>query len=161
MYIIALHHIVIQHKVMGGATINIFFILLAILAGIFTTIEASINSQLGKYLTPSIATLHSLIIGMTFILLINMMKGNIPRYYKVVTISPIWLIGGFFGAFIIYLSAKAIPELGISNTIILILAGQLVSGLIIDAIANNVEISVKKMAGMVLFLIGAVMFLRE
>ncbi|MGB8452988.1 MAG: DMT family transporter [Anaerocolumna sp.] len=140
---------------------NIFAMLLAILAGIFTTIESSINSQLGKYLTPSIATLHSLIVGLTFMLMINLFLGNISRYAKVVTVSPIWLIGGFFGAFIIYLSSKAIPSLGISNTLILILAGQMVSGLLIDALINNVEISIKKMAGMAMFLIGAIIFLQE
>jgi transporter family-2 protein len=140
---------------------NIFSMLLAILAGVFTTIETSINSQLGKYLTPSIATLHSLITGMTFMLLINLFLGNLTRYTKIVTVRPLWLIGGFFGAFIIYLSSKSIPALGISNTLILILAGQLVSGLIMDAFFNNVEISLKKMAGMVLFLLGAIMFLQE
>jgi len=140
---------------------NIFSMLLAILAGIFTTIETSINSQLGKYLTPSIATLHSLITGMTFMLLINLFLGNLTRYSKVLTVRPIWLIGGFFGAFIIYLSSKSIPVLGISNTLILILAGQLVSGLVIDTLINNLDISLKKMVGMVLFLIGAIMFLQE
>jgi transporter family-2 protein len=140
---------------------NILVMLMAILAGVFTTIETSINSQLGKYLTPSIATLHSLIVGMTFIFLINLVKGNLSRYYKVVTVSPIWLIGGLFGAFIIYFASKSIPELGISNTLILILSGQLVSGLLIDALANNVDISVKKIVGMGLFLIGAIMFLKE
>jgi len=140
---------------------NIFSMLLAILAGVFTTIETSINSQLGKYLTPSIATLHSLITGMTFMLVINLLLGNMPRYSRVVTVRPIWLIGGLFGAFIIYFSSKSIPVLGISDTIILILAGQLVSGLIMDAFFNNVDISLKKMAGMVLFLTGAIMFLKE
>ncbi len=135
--------------------------LLAILAGVFTTLESSINSQLGKQLTPSIATLHSLIVGVTFIFMINLLKGNLPRYAKVVSVSPIWLIGGFFGAFIIYLSSKSIPQLGISNTIILILAGQMVSGLLLDALVNNVNINFKKMAGMILFLIGAIMFLKE
>ena len=140
---------------------NMFFMFLAILAGVFTTLESSINSQLGKQLTPSIATLHSLIVGVTFIFMINLLKGNLPRYTKVVFVSPIWLIGGFFGAFIIYLSSKSIPQLGISNTIILILAGQMVSGLLLDVIVNNVNISIKKMAGMILFLIGAIMFLKE
>ncbi|MDF2611652.1 MAG: hypothetical protein K0R92_3126 [Lachnospiraceae bacterium] len=65
---------------------NIFSMLLAILAGVFTTIETSINSQLGKYLTPSIATLHSLITGMTFMLLINLILGNLTRYTKIVTV---------------------------------------------------------------------------
>jgi transporter family-2 protein len=140
---------------------NLFAMLLAVLAGIFTTIESSINSQLGKYLTPSIATLHSLIVGMTFMLFLNIFLGNIPRYAKVTSVNPIWLIGGFFGAFIIYLSSKAIPNLGISNTLILILAGQMVSGLLIDALINNAEISIKKMAGMLLFLTGAVIYLQE
>ncbi len=139
---------------------NIFSMLLAILAGVFTTIESGINSQLGKYLTPSIATLHSLIVGVSFMLFINLFLGNIPRYAKVTTVNPIWLIGGFFGAFIIYLSSKSIPRLGISNTLILILAGQMVSGLLIDALINNADISFKKMAGMILFLMGAVIFLK-
>lgn len=150
-----------KQRVDGGTIMNLLVMLMAILAGVFTTIETSINSQLGKYLTPSIATLHSLIVGMTFIFLINFFKGNISRYYKVVTVSPIWLIGGLFGAFIIYFSSKAIPELGISNTLILILSGQLVSGLLIDALVNNVDISVKKLVGMGLFLVGAIMFLKE
>ncbi len=140
---------------------NVFAMLLAILAGVFTTIETSINAQLGKHLTPSIATLHSLITGMTFILVINVLRGNLPRYSKIVTVNPIWLIGGFFGAFIIYFSSKSIPSLGISNALILILAGQLVSGLIIDSVINNIDISLKKMVGMVLFLVGAIMFLKE
>jgi transporter family-2 protein len=151
-----------KHKVIyKEAAMSIFSMLLAILAGVFTTIETSINSQLGKHLTPSIATLHSLITGMTFMFVINLIKGNLPRYQKVITVSPIWLIGGFFGAFIIYLSSKSIPVLGISNALILILSGQLVSGLVIDSFVNNVEISVRKMLGLVLFLFGAIMFLKE
>jgi bacterial/archaeal transporter family-2 protein len=151
-----------KHKGMRGmGGMNAFAMFLAILAGIFTSIEAGINSQLGRHLTPSVATLHSLIVGMTFMLLINLSMGNISRYSKVLTVSPIWLIGGFFGALIIFLTSKAIPNLGISNTLILLLAGELVSGLVIDALFNNAEISVKKMAGMILFLIGAIMFLQD
>jgi transporter family-2 protein len=135
--------------------------LLAIMAGIFTTIEASINSQLGKYLTPSVATLHSLITGMTFILIMNLLRGNLSRYTKIVTVSPVWWIGGLFGASIIYLSARSIPALGISNTVILILAGQLVSSMVVDVFFLQALINVKKMFGMVLFLVGAIMFLQE
>jgi len=134
---------------------------MAILAGVFTTIEASINSQLGKYVTPGVATLHSLIVGTTFFLLINIFNGNIAKYPKVATVSPIWLIGGLFGAFIIYLSSKSIPVLGISNTLILLLTGELVCGLLIDALIINQEISVRKMLGLILFLIGAIVYLQE
>jgi transporter family-2 protein len=140
---------------------NIFSILMAIFAGIFTTLETSINAQLGKQVTAGTATLHSLITGTVFMLLIVMLRGNLPNYSKVLTVKPVWLIGGLFGAFIIYFSSRAIPDIGISNTLILILAGQLVSGLVIDACVNNVQISLRKMAGMILFLIGTVMFLKD
>ncbi|HWT26960.1 MAG TPA: DMT family transporter [Mobilitalea sp.] len=140
---------------------NILAICFAILAGIFTTVETSLNAQLGKYITPGIATLHSLITGVLFMLLISLVKGNLNNYSRVVTVNPILLIGGIFGALIIYLSSMAIPELGISNSLILILAGQLLSGLVADVLANDIEISFKKMAGLALFLIGTIMFVQE
>lgn len=140
---------------------NIVFLLLAILAGVFTTFEAGINSQLGKYVTPGIATLHSLIIGTVTVLIINTLMGNLANYTKIRAVSPIWLFGGFFGASIIYLSTRVIPELGISNTVILILSGQLLSSMVVDAVANNIEISLKKLAGVILFLCGAILYLRE
>lgn len=140
---------------------NIISMLLAILAGILTTIEATINSQLGKYVTPGVATLHSLMTGLSFVLLINLVFGNLPRYAKITAVRPVWLIGGFFGATIIYLSAKSIPSLGISNALILILAGQLTSSLVMDVFLNNAQVSLKKMGGMILFLIGTIMFLKD
>lgn len=140
---------------------NPIYMLLAILAGIFTTIEASINSQLGKCITPGIATLHSLMVGMSFILFLNLINGKLSYYTKITTVRPLWLIGGLFGASIIYLSSRSIPQLGISNTIILVLSGQLLSGLILDAIVNQVELSARKIAGLLLFLIGAIMYLKD
>jgi len=129
-------------------------VLFSILAGVFTSIETSINSQLGKYLTPSIATLHSLTTGMVFMLLISLIRGSLTRYLKVGTVSPLWLIGGLFGAFIIYLSSKAIPVLGVSKALTLVLAGQIISGLLIDLFVNNIDIGWHKVGGLVLFLIG-------
>lgn len=140
---------------------NLTSILLAILAGIFTTIETSINAQLGKNLTPGLATLHSLIIGVILMLFLCSYGGSISGYSKIVSVSPVLWIGGIFGAFIIFFSSKAIPELGISNTLILILSGQLVSGLVLDVYQNQIEISPKKMLGLGMFLIGTIIFLKE
>ena len=140
---------------------SIASMILAILAGIFTTVETSINAELGKSITPSLATLHSLIIGTIFMAILCVYGGSISAYPRNLSASPVLWIGGIFGAFIIYLSSKAIPELGISNTLILILSGQLVSGLVIDVYQNNIEISPRKVMGLALFLIGTIMFLRE
>ena len=140
---------------------SILSIVLAILAGIFTTVETSINAQLGKSITPSLATLHSLIIGTIFMVFLCAYGGTLTGYPRIMSVSPLLWLGGIFGAFIIYFSSKAIPSLGISNTLILILSGQLVSGLVIDVYQNNIEIGSKKIMGLVLFLVGTIMFLRE
>jgi transporter family-2 protein len=129
-------------------------VLSSILAGIFTSVETSINSQLGKYLTPSIATLHSLATGMVFMLLIGLIRGSLGRYLKVATVNPLWLMGGFFGAFIIYLSSKAIPVLGVSRALTLVLAGQIISGLFIDAFFYRMDVGWEKIGGVLLFLLG-------
>ena len=138
---------------------NVIYLLFALMAGIFSTIESTINARLGKYVTPSIATLQSLATGMVFILFISLVKGNIARYAKVSHVSPVWLIGGVFGAFIIYFSAKAIPVLGVTTTVILILAGQLASGYLIDIFINGAEVSLRKVMGLMLFSIGAYFFI--
>ena len=135
-------------------------IIYALVAGVFTSLEVSINSQLGKYLTPSIATLHSLATGMAFMLLISLIKGSLVRYYKVASVSPLWLIGGLFGAFIIYFSSKAIPVLGVSKALTLILAGQIATGLLIDFFVNNIDIGWYKVGGFVLFLSGAYLIIK-
>lgn len=136
-------------------------IILAILAGIFTTIEVSINAQLGKYISPSIATLHSLAVGTLLMLLISLYNGKVGLYAKIVHVKPIWLIGGVFGALIIYFSSKAIPDIGISNSLILILTGQLLSGLVVDVLYNEMIMGTRKIIGLFLFLIGTIMFLKE
>ncbi len=140
---------------------SIASILFAILAGIFTTIETGINAELGKNITPSLATLHSLIIGTMVMAFLCAYGGTLSKYPRITSVSPILWLGGIFGAFIIYFSSMAIPQLGISNTLILILSGQLLSGLVVDAYQNHIELGSRKMLGLLLFLIGTIMFLKE
>ncbi|MBZ4687907.1 MAG: hypothetical protein JG764_1540 [Clostridiales bacterium] len=68
--------------------------LFAILAGIFTTLEATVNAKLGSIVTPKIATLHSLITGVIVILTANLVRGSLNQYTKIIYVSPQWLIGG-------------------------------------------------------------------
>ncbi len=135
--------------------------LFALFAGVFTTIQTTIDARLAKYVTPSIATLHSLATGMVFILIISLVKGNMGRYARVMHINPILLIGGIFGAFIIYFSAKAIQVIGVSKTLILIVAGQLLSSFFLDVFLYDADVNFKKIIGIVLFLIGALVFIKE
>lgn len=132
----------------------------AILAGVFTALESSVNSQLGKQLTPSIATLHSLVTGAILMAVVSIFRGSYTRYVRVFHVSPILLIGGFFGAMIIYLSSKAIPVLGVSRALTLILTAQIITGVVIDTFVSHISIDVYKLFGVVFLLLGANLVIR-
>jgi len=136
-------------------------LLFAILAGLFTTIEVGINGKLGKLVTPNIATLHNLITGVMFILLVNLMKGTLYKYSAVIHVSPQWLVGGIFGAFIVYFATKAIPELGVSNTLTIIVASQLISGLFVDiVILEKQMLHWYKLSGIAFLLFGTYLIMK-
>lgn len=128
---------------------------LAMLAGIFTALEVGINARLGKIVTPKIATLHSLIIGVLFFFAINLMQGSLSKYKHVFKVNPLLLIGGLFGALIIYLSTKTVPKLGITTTLILVVTAEVLTGLFIDCFVTREQVfSLIKIAGLVFVLIG-------
>lgn len=135
--------------------------ILAILVGIFTTVEATINSQLGKMVTPKIATLHSLIIGVLLFLIINITSGSLRQYGKVFYVKPYLLVGGVFGALIVYIVTKIVPFLGITITLTLIIAAEVLSSFYIDTfVFKNQKIDLIKVFGALLILTG-VYFISE
>ncbi|WZL72492.1 DMT family transporter [Clostridiaceae bacterium 35-E11] len=137
-------------------------VIFAILAGVFTTLEAGINAKLGKIVSPKIATLHSLFTGVIIILIGNLLKGTLPQYGKILHVRPQLLIGGIFGAFIIYLVTKTIPRLGIANTLTIIVASQIISGLFIDAfVTKQHELDWLKLAGVILMLFGTYFIIKK
>lgn len=135
-------------------------VLFAVLAGIFTTIEMSINSTLGKYVSPSIATIHSLATGLIFMLILSLFRGSLSKYYRIIDVNPFWLIGGIFGAFIIYFSSRAIPIIGVSRALTLILVGQLVSGFMIDVINKSTTLDFSKILGVYLLIAGSYLVMK-
>jgi transporter family-2 protein len=127
----------------------------ALAAGIFTALEVGINARLGKLVTPKIATLHSLIIGVLFFFTINLFQGSLYQYKKILKINPMLLIGGFFGALIIYISTKTVPKLGITTTLILVVSAEVLTGLFIDCFITREQVfDIFKIAGLFFVLIG-------
>ncbi|MEW9124241.1 MAG: DMT family transporter [Thermotaleaceae bacterium] len=134
----------------------------AILAGIFTTLEAAINAKLGKLVTPKIATLHNLITGVIVILIANIFKGTIHQYRQILHVNPQLLIGGIFGTFIVYFVTKAIPKLGIATTLTLIVASQVISGLLIDIfISKHDHLNWMKCMGIFFLLVGTYLTIKH
>lgn len=129
--------------------------LYAIAAGVFTALEVGINARLGKIVTPKIATMHSLIVGVLFFIAINAVQGTLHQYKSILKVAPIWLIGGIFGAMIIYLATKTVPRLGITATLILVVSAEVLTGLFIDCFITKAQIfSMIKIFGLIFVLIG-------
>jgi len=135
--------------------------ILAILVGIFTSVEATMNSQLGKIVTPKLATLHSLITGLVLILIINISSGSLRQYGKVFYVKPYWLFGGIFGALIVYFVTKIVPYLGITVTLTMVMASEVLGSFYIDTfIFKNEKLDIIKIFGALLILTG-VYFISE
>lgn len=134
---------------------NLSAILFAILAGGSTALEAFINGELGKNTTALIATFISLVVGALFFLISILLTGGYKSLTNIGDISPKLLLGGIFGGLIIYFTVKAIPNLGVSNTLTLIVISQILLGFFIDSVILQTQaMHLYKYIGAVLLVIG-------
>lgn len=136
-------------------------IALALMAGFCTAIENTINGRLTTHISAGAATLFNLALGAVLMLLVNILNGNISQYKNIASVNPLLLTGGFFGAMIIYLSSKAIPSLGVTNTLVLIIAGQLAVGIISDVLLKTTHIDAVKLIGITLVAAGAYIIIKR
>lgn len=134
---------------------NIGAILFAILAGSSTALEAFINGELGKNTTALIATFISLLVGAIFFLISILLAGDLKTLININQLNPKLLFGGVLGGFVIYFTVRAIPNLGVSNTLTLIVVSQILIGFFIDAAVLGQEtMHLYKYIGAILLVIG-------
>ena len=134
---------------------NIVAIMFAVLAGLSTTLEAFFNGELEKNTSALIATFISLVIGALFFLLSILVTGNFKDLLKMEKLNPILLLGGIFGGLIIYFTVIAIPTLGVSNTLIVIVISQVLLGFVIDSLVfGKTPIQLYNCIGVALIFIG-------
>lgn len=113
------------------------YIFWAIVVGILLAIQASTNTALRIQLnSPWTSSLMNFGVGLlALIIIIAIVKpetfgGMRPIFTGQV---PIWkILGGFMGAFFVTSITVLVPKLGIGNTVVLYLFGQIVMSMIID-----------------------------
>lgn len=116
---------------------RMLYIFWAIVVGILLAIQASTNTALRIQLnSPWISSLMNFGVGLlALIIIIAIVKpetfgGMRPIFTGQV---PIWkILGGFMGAFFVTSITVLVPKLGIGNTVVLYLFGQIVMSMIID-----------------------------
>lgn len=133
---------------------NIISIIFASLAGVSTALEAFINGELGKNTTVLIATFISLLIGTIFFFISICVTGNLKTLYSFNNINPKLLLGGILGGLVIYFTVNAIPSLGVSKTLTLIVVSQMLVSFFIDLNTYRQTMHLYNYIGAILLFIG-------
>jgi len=113
---------------------DLFYILLAFVAGACAPTQAGINSQLRLWTNdPFFASMISFAVG-TAALLFYVLVLRIPwPAMKIVYNSPWWIwTGGLLGAFLVAVTVILAPELGAATMMAIMIAGQIMAGVILD-----------------------------
>lgn len=143
----------------------IFAILGAAAAGILAALEPTINGKLGTMTSPFLATMHSSLVGTVLILIISLITGSIKDYHSVFKAPPYLLIGGLVGMGLVYLGGKVSPILGIAATLSIMVATQLITGVVIDSLGifgvKQVHMNMGRLTGILLLLAGVQFIIRS
>ncbi|WP_231505582.1 DMT family transporter [Bacillus sp. EB01] len=138
--------------------------LLAVLGGMAVSIQSAVNSRLGKTVGTIEASFVSFVIG-TIALAILMPilgKGNVLLASGV----PKWqLVGGLLGAFYVFILVFLVPQLGVTTTIVAVMAGQILISAIIDHFGwfggRQVSFGFDRSIGTILLMAAIYMFFRN
>lgn len=113
---------------------QLFFIIMAILAGAVLPVQAGLNVQLGKSVNqPIFAAFASFLIGTIGLLIyLFILKFDFSTITQTKTVSPVVWIAGILGAFYVAAVIILAPRLGTALTFVLVVAGQMTVSLVLD-----------------------------
>jgi transporter family-2 protein len=143
---------------------NWFILLLVLIAGAATSIQASVNGTLGKKVGAIEAAFVSFLVGTVFLfaLYIFTRKGNLMAALEL----PKWqLTGGILGAVYITIMVIAVPKIGMTVAMVTLIAGQLTMSTIVDHFGligdRNIPLDYNRAVGLVLMMISVFLFCKK
>lgn len=136
------------------------YILLSLLSGIGATLQGNVNNLLRVSLNnPVMSALISFGVGTAALLVMSAMTRSLTLTWAQVQTVP-WYqwTGGLLGAVFVYSIIVALPELGSGNVFSLIIAGQIISAVIVDhfgLLGSTVHVlTIPRLIGVVLLIVG-------
>jgi transporter family-2 protein len=143
---------------------GLFWSLLGIVSGAFIAIQAPINSQLARGLgLPVAAAAFSFLSGAIVLGIATLLVTRTQEISLDWKAPAPWLFvaGGVLGGSYVTISTLLIPRIGAAALMALIVAGQLLAGMLTDRIGflgmAVREISLGRVAGAILLMAGAVL----
>lgn len=134
-------------------------------AGLASAGQASVSGALGRRVGTVQAAAFGAAFAAALVVGLALVLGRGGGLVAVVR-QPTWLwLGGVFGASIVLALAYAPPIIGTFATVALLIAGQLVAGVLIDAFgllgSPRLPVTSAKVAGLILLAAGAALTLRR
>lgn len=136
-------------------------VLFSILAGILITLQSVFNTRVSEKigLWETNVAVHILGLSLTLVLLLFFGQGSIGKLPEV---NKLYLIGGFFGAIIIFSIMKSVTAVGPTMAIAILLITQLIAACLIDCFGlfgtAPVGFNSLKLTGIVLMIAGIIVF---
>ena len=138
---------------------------LAVIAGVLMSVQAPTNAMLGKASgSPVVAAFISFLVG-TLALGAAGAAGSGRLLAPELRVVPwyAWL-GGLYGAFFVAIAAFGAPRIGVGPLLTAAIGGQLIGAVILDHYGllglDRQPVSIEKVVGVVLVLVGALMVRR-
>jgi transporter family-2 protein len=139
---------------------KITFILLALLLGVVLSAHLGMNAQVGAILNnPRMGNAIFWCIGALTAIVIGLSAWD-PEVFRNLRQVPLWLLtAGAMGAALVFGIAWVIPQIGAGTFFVLLIAGQVVTGMILShfgVLGSPVEpITMIKVLGVLLLVTGA------
>jgi len=131
-----------------------FFILAA---GVASSVQAVVNSEVGRRTDPITAATISFAVGLAVLLVVGAVSGRL-QLAEATQLPPLLLTGGLFGVLIVTGFATVVPVLGVTEATLIYILGSLAAALAIDAFgllgAPQIPVTLTRIAGIVLAVIG-------
>lgn len=136
-------------------------ILFSLMAGIFISLQSIFNTRLSEKvgLWQTNMAVHGIGFLTSVILFLIIRDGNTGKWYEV---EKVYLLGGVFGAIVVFSVMQGVTKLGPTYAILILLFAQLFSAIIIESIGlfgtPKTSISINNIIGIIVMVTGIVIF---
>ncbi len=131
----------------------IWFVLIAFLGGASVSLSRQINGRLSLSTSAMHASFWNHIVGFGLLTLMALVFGGL--FTPGIKDIPFWAyLGGTVGVVFIALSSWLVAKIGAAQTALLIIAGQMISGVVLDILTGAPGNPAARTAGVALILAG-------
>ena len=129
------------------------FVAYALLAGIFVGLSRQVNGRLSLSTSAMESSFWNHIVGLAFMTVAALFIGGL--FAGTPQDTPWWAyLGGPVGVLFIATGSWLIARIGAAQTALLIIAGQMISGVVLDIILGNAGNSIARTLGIALIIGG-------